>query len=674
MMEKKERIKLVKIFIGIMLLALLSGSALATQSVAKDCNYDPILGFEIGQIYPPWQFWIWQRVYVDLMPQILHDAELFVFGSMLIGVLLIVLIVKSGQHLTTHGSADWANLQDLIRAKITDKEGVVLGINPFTKKLLMHDGPEHILLMAPTRSGKGICVIITTLLKWLHSVFVTDVKGENYEKTAGFRKRVLKQKIIKFEPMNDDGSSARWNPLAEIHFRSNEEFSDIQNIVTMIVDPEGKGQLDYWANTGSALLIGTILHLMYTHYVEEKPLPTLTNVARFLSSPENDIDEQLEHMKVYPHITPEDFLSGNNIFQEIYGEYVTNFEPYNTALNCDVHTIDALKKVIQDQDNIDFCSAPFNALLTHPRVAEAAAEMLNKAPNEKSGVLSTAKTFLNLYQNPVVAKNISVSDFCINDLLDPREQVSFYLVIPPRDLATLKPLCRLLINSVLRTLIKKMEFGEETKHPKKQRLLLMLDEFPQFGRLDTMETALAVCAGYGIKVCVVAQDINQLNKAYTKDNSISANCHVQVYFTPNLDTGGATAQQISKMLGKKTILTQSKSEQGGLFKNSTNTSSMGRELMTPDEVAKMDSEKEIIFVAGHKPVLGKKLRYYMQPFFMKRLFPPPLVSDKCTYIYDFASLMKVHEVELAALRKNKEKIRQFKKQAEQEGTQHAANK
>lgn len=666
-MEQKERIKIAKIFIGIMLAAFVIGSSLATQSVAESCNYDPRLGWEIGHFYLPWQFWFWQREYADVMPQILHAGELWIYGAIFGGLLIGGLIVKARQHLTTHGSADWATLQDIIKAKIADAEGVILGINPFTNKLLMHDGPEHILLMAPTRSGKGVGVIIPTLLKWLHSVFVTDVKGENYAITAGFRKHVLKQKVIKFEPMCDDGSSARWNPLAEIHFRSNEEFSDIQNIVTMIVDPEGKGQLDYWANTGSALLIGTILHLMYAHYVEEKPLPTLTNVARFLSSPERDIEEQLELMKVYPHITPEEFLSDSNIFQEIYGEYVTNFEPYNESLNSDVHTLNDLKEAIRHKGMVDFSQEPFKALLTHPRVAEAAAEMLNKAPNEQSGVLSTAKTFLNLYQNPVVAKNISVSDFCINDLLDPRGQVSFYLVIPPRDLVTLKPLCRLLINSVLRTLIKKMEFGEDAKKMKKQRLLLMLDEFPQFGRLDTMETALAVCAGYGIKVCVVAQDVNQLNKAYTKDNSISANCHVQVYFTPNLDTGGTTAQQISKMLGKKTILVESQSNQGGLLKISTNTSAIGRELMTPDEVSKMDSEKEIVFVAGNKPVFGKKLRYYLQPFFKKRLLPEPPISDRCTYINDFASLMKVHEVELAALRKNKEKIKNIKAQAEQEG-------
>ena len=147
----------------------------------------------------------------------------------------------------------------------------------------------------------------------------------------------------------------------------------------------------------------------------------------------------------------------------------------------------------------------------------------------------------------------------------------------------------------------------------------MLDEFPQLGNLKSMELALAVCAGYGIKVCIVAQDVNQLNKEYTKDNSIASNCHVHIYFTPNLDSGAATAESISKNLGKKTIKTVSHSDGGGLGKGSNSESFTGRDLMTPDEVSHVSSERELVFVAGHRPIYGNKLRYYLQPFFIKRL-------------------------------------------------------
>ncbi|MEN6623231.1 MAG: type IV secretory system conjugative DNA transfer family protein, partial [Smithella sp.] len=551
---------------------------------------------------------------------------------------------------------------DIQQAGLECSHGVILGINPYTHKVLVHDGPEHILLMAPTRSGKGVCVIISTCLFWKHSIFVTDVKGENWHYTAGYRKNVLQQKVIKFEPLQGDGSSVKWNPLAEIHFRSSDEISDVQNIVTMIVDPEGKGQLDYWATTGSALLLGVIIHLLYAHQRENRSLPTMSNIATFLSSPERDMEEQLDLMKNYPHISPEEFMSDDNILQKIYGEYITNFEPFNDELGCDAHCLNDIKAAMRDK-NIDFADEdkPFHLLLTHPKVGEAAAEMKNKAPNEKSGVLSTAKSFLNLYQNPVVAKNTSVSEFQIEDLLNPEQEVSFFLVIPPRDLETLRPLVRLLLNFVLRSLIKKMEYEEgddKEKEPmKKQRLLLMLDEFPQFGRLNTMETALAVMAGYGIKACVVTQDINQLNKAYTKENSIISNCHVRVFFTPNDDN---TPQVISKTLGKKTIFVQSNSSPGGLLKGSTSTSEIGRELMTADEVRKMSKEKELVLVAGCKPILGNKLRYFEEPSFMKRIQPEPLMSDTCTVIDSYETFIKIHEKDAILAERRAEKIREAK--------------
>ena len=172
---------------------------------------------------------------------------------------------------------------------------------------------------------------------------------------------------------------------------------------------------------------------------------------------------------------------------------------------------------------------------------------------------------------------------------------------------------------MLHKLIRDIKFDTSGGAKMNQRLLLMLDEFPQLGNLKSMELALAVCAGYGIKVCIVAQDVNQLNKEYTKDNSIASNCHIHVYFTPNLDSGAATAESISKNLGKKTIKTVSHSDGGGLGKGSNSESFTGRELMMPDEVSHMSSEKELVFVAGHRPIFGDKLRYYLQPFFTERL-------------------------------------------------------
>ncbi|MBR0060698.1 MAG: type IV secretory system conjugative DNA transfer family protein, partial [Selenomonadaceae bacterium] len=510
------------------------------------------------------------------------------------------------------------------------------------KHLMLHDGVEHILLVAPTRSGKGVNTIIPTGLVWQHSIFFFDVKEELWQATAGYRQKVLGQKVMKFAPLVGDGSSARWNPLAEINFRTAEEISDVAMIVGIMVKPDGEkaggsGDSTFWDNSAAALITGVIMHLMYKHHKENLRLPCPTDVMSFLSSPDMDLKELFTYMKNYPHISPEEFLElpdengipRVNPLKEIYGEYVQNLRPFAKVFqNTKIKNLDDVRREIlelmktqeidwegDDEDD----SNPFHILLTHPKVAECAANMLNGAEQTRASIMQTAQTALALYQNPVVQKNTEVSDFCIKDLLSPKDTVSLYLCMHSNEVQTLKPLSRLLINTMLRKLVRDIKFYTSGGAKMKQRLLLMLDEFPQLGNLKSMELALAVCAGYGIKVCIVAQDVNQLNKEYTKDNSIASNCHIHIYFTPNLDSGAATAASISKNLGKKTIKTVSHSDGGGLGKGSNSESFTGRDLMTPDEVSHMSSERELVFVAGHRPIYGNKLRYYLQPFFTKRL-------------------------------------------------------
>ena len=399
----------------------------------------------------------------------------------------------------------------------------------------------------------------------------------------------------------------------------------------------GGGDLAFWGNSAAALITGVIMHLMYKHHQENLRLPCPTDIMSFLSSPDMKLEGLFTYMKNYPHISPEKFLelpdkNGNprvNPLKEIYGEYVQDLRPFARIFKGKkIKNLEDVRREILElmqEEDIDWegddddDENPFHILLTHPKVAECAANMLNGAEQTRASIMQTAQTALALYQNPVVQKNTEVSDFCIKDLLSPKDTVSLYLCMHSNEVQTLKPLSRLLINTMLHKLVRDIKFDTSGGAKMKQRLLLMLDEFPQLGNLKSMELALAVCAGYGIKVCIVAQDVNQLNKEYSKDNSIASNCHVHIYFTPNLDSGAATAASISKNLGKKTIKTVSHSDGGGLGKGSNSESFTGRDLMTPDEVSHMSSERELVFVAGHRPIYGNKLRYYLQPFFTKRL-------------------------------------------------------
>jgi len=652
---REKVFKLGAISIGI---CLLIAYWYATQGVAEECEYSKLLGtcLNIGDvhIYPPYRFYVWQQnsALMKAIPEIIGSYAAYPYLGFVIGAGFTYLCAKSMKVETSHGSAAFATAKEIDEAglgKYADKKsgkikksGVVVGVNPYNKHLMLHDGVEHILLVAPTRSGKGVNTIIPTGLVWSHSIFFFDVKEELWQATAGYRQKVLGQKVMKFAPLVGDGSSARWNPLAEINFRTAEEISDVAMIVGIMVKPDGEkagggGDSAFWDNSAAALITGVIMHLMYKHHKENLRLPCPTDIMSFLSSPDMDLKELFTYMKNYPHISPEEFLElpdekgipRVNPLKEIYGEYVQDLRPFARIFKGKkIKNLEDVRREILElmqEGDIDWegddddDENPFHILLTHPKVAECAANMLNGAEQTRASIMQTAQTALALYQNPVVQKNTEVSDFCIKDLLSPKDTVSLYLCMHSNEVQTLKPLSRLLINTMLHKLVRDIKFDTSGGAKMKQRLLLMLDEFPQLGNLKSMELALAVCAGYGIKVCIVAQDVNQLNKEYTKDNSIASNCHVHIYFTPNLDSGAATAASISKNLGKKTIKTVSHSDGGGLGKGSNSESFTGRDLMTPDEVSHMSSERELVFVAGHRPIYGNKLRYYLQPFFTKRL-------------------------------------------------------
>ena len=704
----------------------------ATQSVAAECDYHPLLGsyLEIGEskIYPPYGYLRWsmnERISAAI-PDILSAYEFLWQLVLILSMLLLYLLKKSFMVQTSHGSASFATKKDIDKSdlgvyasknggvyeyvkkptkflgifsyikkkKIIKDSGVVVGINPYTHKLMLHDGVEHILLMAPTRSGKGVCTIIPTGLIWKHSIFFFDPKGELWSLTSGYRKHVLKQKVLKFQPLCTDGSAARWNPLAEVNYRTSEELSDVQSIVAVMVRPNGESKGDdFWPDSAAALLNGVILHLLYKHHREDLPLPCPTDIMSFLSSPDKSTEQLFTDMRDYPHISPEEFLEldeldeqGNvildengipqrrkNPLKEISGEYIQAFRPFVQALGIKVKSIDeirvALKQKIDAGEKIDWRSknekdlpvkSPYHLLLSHPKVAECAANILNGADQTTASIMQTAQTSLAIYQDPVVQNNTSISDFAIRDLLDPQQEVSLYFCMEVKDIAAVRPIARLFIQTLCSKLIRDMKFETDpTKpQPKKQRLLLMLDEFPQLGNMKCIELALAICAGYGIKMCIVCQDVNQLNKEYTKDNSIGSNCHLHIYFTPNIDAGGATAEAISKTLGKRTISTTSHSDGGGgWFKGSNSISQTGRELMTPDEVSHMSAEKELVFVAGHKPIFGDKLRYYEYPFLTKRTqVTPPATSDKVTRVTNYGELFRVHEADAAAKEEDRKRV------------------
>ena len=737
-MDEKDRNKFILICVVVLAVVYVGGNWATTQLIADALEYHELLpGRLFGHVFQPFAIDLW-RSDAALYDAIQRTIRSYFYVAWIfygIGIFICYQVYRSMTRMSSHGTADFAKAEDIKKAGLAAKEtGFVVGQNPFNDKIMLHNGPEHVLLVAPTRSGKGVCNMVPTGLCWKHSIFLFDPKGELWTFTAAWRKNHMGQKVMKFEPLCKDGSSAKWNPFAEIDFQSFEELTDVSTVSEMMVKTgEGGSKDPFWENSAVALINGIILHLLYKHHQEKRLLPCPSDVMTFLSSPSMSTEKLFATMKMYPHISKEEFLEvtvdgvkRTNPLKDIYGEYIEDFRPFAKALpafaeaaeeneaqahryeealslgktdvpppksnlellrdtiratesdpdpqkrktlNFEAPDISAaadkkeINKIIQAHVDKE---GPWYLLLVHPKVAEAAANMYNGAEQTAASIMQTAQTSMAVYQDPLIRQNTAVSDFTLRDLLDPSQEVSLYLVLQPNDIDKLRPILRLFVNTMLAKLVRDMEFArkEDAKKgaaakkekPKKQRLLLMLDEFPQLGKLESIEKSLAICAGYGVKICIVAQSMGQLNKIYTKDNAIPGNCHVQIYFTPTLEDGGGTAKTLSDTLGDKTIHSYSKSDNGKVFQSSTSTSNMARKLMTPDEVRRMPADRELVFVAGFRPVYGKKIRYYEQKYFMDRVLDPPLFSDTATQIQSYAQLFAVHAAERRKIEARQEEV------------------
>jgi type IV secretion system protein VirD4 len=337
------------------------------------------------------------------------------------------------------------------------------------------------------------------------------------------------------------------------------EVRDVQNIADVLVDPEGAlEKRNHWEKTSHSLLVGTILHVLYA-----EPDKTLAGVANFLSDPKRPIETTLRAMMTTPHLRE----AG-----------------------------------------------------VHPVVASAARELLNKSENERSGVLSTAMSFLGLYRDPVVAAVTRRCDWRIRDLVEGAKPATLYLVVPPSDISRTKPLVRLILNQIGRRLTEDLN-----AKGKRHRLLLMLDEFPALGRLDFFESALAFMAGYGLKAFLIAQSLNQIEKAYGQNNSILDSCHVRVSFASNDER---TAKRVSDALGTATEIRDAKNYAGHrlspwLGHLMVSRQETARPLLTPGEVMQLPHDDELVLVSGCHPIRAKKARYFEDHQLQARILPPP---------------------------------------------------
>lgn len=594
------------LFIAYALFVLLLGfgsSMWTTLSIAKAYGYNPSLGgFTLGglQCYLPWAWFSWSHRIADthgIFDKAISMGQAIFIAPQVLIVLLYYFIGRNPKgNKNIHGSARWATYEEIQTMGLLLGTGVYVGgfMHNAKQLYLRHNGPEHILAFMPTRSGKGVSLVLPTLLAWSDSSLVLDIKGENWALTSGYLKS-CGHVVMKFDPADADGKSVRYNPVEEIRMETNLAISDTQNLVQMILDPDGKGfegADSHWKKNAAALLAGVLLYCILYIWKKESRIANLRDLA-YMFADEKTLFEEM--------------IKANHV--ELY-----------TAL-CKALWPSADKTKIAEQ-----------AAIIAQFVVAAGKNIVSKPDNERGSVISTATTDLALYKDPIVAANTSVSDFRLRDFMHHHRAVHLYLVVSPAEISRLRPLLRILITQLIHSVTAKMEFAGGTSTANyTHRLLFMMDEFVVLGKIDILEKSIAYIAGYGGKYYLIVQDIVQLQGVYGKENAIMANCHVRIGAAGNIIEAN---KLLSEMTGKTTVVETKTSLSGsraGYMKNaSVSVQEVARPLLTPDECARLPAAQKdangkilvsgdtLIFVSGFSPIYGKQILYFRDPTFSKR--------------------------------------------------------
>jgi type IV secretion system protein VirD4 len=454
-----------------------------------------------------------------------------------------------------HGDAKWSDESEIRRAKLRAKKGLLLGRTGVRNYLIIDDF-QHVLLFAPTGSGKGVGFVIPNLLFWEESVICHDIKGENYELTSGYRSQKLKQECYYWNPADPDGISHCYNPLDWISDKPGQMVDDVQKICNLVLPEQ-----EFWQNEARSLMLGVILYLC---------------------------------------AVPEKVTS--------FGEVVRTMRSDDVVYNLAV-VLDTIGGKI------------------HPVAYMNIAAFLQKADKERSGVVSTLNSGLELWANPLIDTTTASSDFDLQLLK--KKKMTIYCGVTPDNLQRLEPLLKVFYQQATDFLTRHM--------PKKDEpfgVLMMMDEFPSLGEMPQFQIGIAYFRGYRVKLFLIVQDTQQLKGIYEEAgmNSFLSNSYYRVTFSAN---NIETANMISQLVGNKTVTQSSHNKPRFMDFNpasrTMHVSEAQRALLLPQEVIQLPRDEEIILIESFAPVKCKKIFYFKDSFFTKRLLPPIKIPQQEPY-------------------------------------------
>lgn len=255
---------------------------LVTASYLSSAIFFALSGMN-PELVQPWSIWLYLDSYANPATKGRLIISLLLPHAIFVGILVGLFIRNEPEY----GDAHWATTQEINKAGLFSKEGLILG--KFRGRYLISNSPTHTMLIAPTRSGKGVGLVIPNLLNWSDSLICLDIKNENFKKTAGFREK-CGQEVFMWSPLDPDGRSHRYNPLDAVSNDPYQRVSDIQVIAKILIkDPQKSDPI--WASEARALFVGLALYVM-----DNDEMPSTIGAINRLLGTEQDLGDVVRHI------------------------------------------------------------------------------------------------------------------------------------------------------------------------------------------------------------------------------------------------------------------------------------------------------------------------------------------------------------------------------------------
>ena len=401
---------------------------------------------------------------------------------------LLVLAFRPRER-AVHGDARFAHTGELSRQGLFGHEGTGIVVGKSGGRILRLGGQRFAILAAPTRSGKGVGVVVPNLLDYLESVVVLDIKQENFGLTSGWR-AAQGQEVYLFNPFAEDRRSHRWNPLTYVSADPAFRISDLMGIAAMLY-PDGADEQKFWVSQSRNAFLAFALYLFECRDdaiatgFPSITTPTLGAVYRLSSGDGGDLKAHLSGL------AQQSFLSDN--------------------------------------------------------ARTAFATLLSQAEETFASIIGSFKEPLNAWVNPVLDAATAGDDFLLTDLR--RKRMSIYVGIQPHKLAEARVILNLFFSQLVNCNTRELpQANPELKH----QCLLLMDEFTAIGRIEILASAVGYLAGYNLRLLPVIQSMAQLDATYGKETArtLITNHALQIVYAPREQQD---ANDYSEMLGYTTV-------------------------------------------------------------------------------------------------------------------------